>query len=131
MAWIGSRIRRALAAGSSLLLLRAEFAVAELSEAGTTAMRWVVTALIAFALLIVAVGAVSATIVLALWDRWGWYPMGVLAALYAGAALFLVSRLLREIRTRPPMLAQTFAELAKDREALFGGDPGAAPDAGP
>jgi len=44
---------------------------------------------------------------------------------YAGLACFIAMRLAREIRAAPPMLAQTFAELARDREALFGQDAGA------
>jgi uncharacterized membrane protein YqjE len=115
-----STLRRAVAAASSLLLARAEFAAAELSQAGVRALRWLLAVLLASALLMLALVALSATIVLALWERLGWYSLGLLTLIYAGVACLVVIRLLREIRASPPPLAQTFAELAKDREALFG-----------
>jgi uncharacterized membrane protein YqjE len=112
-----------VAAAGSLLLARAEFAAAELTQAGATALRWLLTVLLASALLIMALVALSAAIVLALWERLGWYSLGLLTLIYAGVACFLVIRLVREIRASPALLAQTFAELAKDREALFGRGP--------
>ena len=120
MASVVATFRTALASACSLLLVRAEFAAAELSEAGASALRWLLIGLLASALLMLALAAVTATIVLALWERLGWYPMGVLALIYAGAAWWVVVRLLRQIRASPPLLSRTFAELAKDREALFG-----------
>jgi uncharacterized membrane protein YqjE len=113
-------LRKAVAAASSLLLARAEFAAAELTQAAVTALRWLLTGLLALALLMLALVALSATLVLALWERLGWYSLGLLTLLYAGAAYLVAIRLLREIRASPLPLAQTFAELDKDREALFG-----------
>ena len=120
-------LRKAVAAASSLLLARAEFAAAELTQAAVTALRWLLTGLLALALLMLALVALSATLVLALWERLGWYSLGLLTLIYAGAACWLATRLMRQIRASPPPLAQTFAELAKDREALFGREPASGP----
>jgi uncharacterized membrane protein YqjE len=120
-------LRRAATAASSLLLARAEFAAVELTQAGADALRWLLAALAATALLTLTLVAVTATIVMALWERAGWYSMGILALIYVGATGFVVHRLRRTLHARRPVLEQTLAELAKDREALFG----RAPDAGP
>jgi uncharacterized membrane protein YqjE len=116
-------LRRIAAAASSLLLARAEFAAGELTLAGARAVRWLVSVVLASALMMLALIALSATVVLALWERLGWYSLGILTLVYAGVAYWIVIRLLREIRASPPPLVQTFAELAKDREALFGREP--------
>ena len=113
-------LRRAVAAACALLLARAEFAAAELAQAGANALGWFLTALLAGALMVLALVTLSATVVMALWDRFGWYSLGVLAVLYAGAACALLLRVLRQIRASPRLLSQTFDELAKDREVLFG-----------
>jgi uncharacterized membrane protein YqjE len=112
-------MRRAARAASALLLARAEFAAVELTQTGAEALRWLLWALAATALLVLALIAATAAIVLALWDRFGWYSLGVLALVYAGATFYLALRLWRVLRTRAPLLSQTLAELSKDREALF------------
>jgi uncharacterized membrane protein YqjE len=66
----------------------------------------------------------TATIVLALWERLGWYSLAFLALIFGGLTAFVIYRLLQELRSCPPVLEQTLAELAKDREALFGHRPG-------
>jgi uncharacterized membrane protein YqjE len=116
-------LRRAAAAAGSLLLARAEFAAVELTQAGTTAVRWMLTALVVATLVMGALIAIGAAVALALWERFGWYPVALLGLLYALSAWLLARRLLREMRTTPPVFAQTLAELARDREALFGRGP--------
>ena len=102
-----SPIRRAARAASSLLLARAEFAAVELAQSGTDALHWLLWAL-------------GATALLALWPQCGWYSLGLLTLVYALITGYVVHRLRRALRARPPLLAQTLAELATDREALFG-----------
>jgi uncharacterized membrane protein YqjE len=104
----------------SLVLTRAEFATVELSLARAQFVRWLLLALGASVFAVLGLIALSATIAVALWDRYGWVPVGVLAAVYCLAAALLVLRILDEVAKAPPLLGETFAELAKDRQAVFG-----------
>jgi uncharacterized membrane protein YqjE len=113
-------LRRAAKAGSSLLLSRAEFAAVELTQTGADALRWLIWALATTALLVLTLIVATVAIVLALWDRVGWWSLGILTLAYATATGYLMVRLRRELRNRRPLFAQTLAELSKDREALFG-----------
>jgi uncharacterized membrane protein YqjE len=101
-------------------MARAEFAAVEVTQTGADALRWLLWALTATALLVLTLIVATVTIVLALWDRLGWLSLGVLTLVYASATAYLMVRLRRELRNRRPLLAQTLAELSKDREALFG-----------
>jgi len=117
-----SILGRVQRAAGSLLLARAEFAVVELTASGAQAMQWLLSALVATALLTLTLVSVTAGIVLALWDRAGWYSVAILALVYAAVTAVAFQRLLRRLRNWPPVLAQTLSELSKDREALFGHD---------
>ena len=108
-------------AGQSLLALalaRAEFASIELSLAARAALGWVFAALAASVLAMLALIALSATLVAALWDHYSWYPLAALALLYCGATVLLLAWLARSIAGAPPLLKETFAELAKDAAAV-------------
>jgi len=113
-------LRRAARAASSLLLARAEFAAVELTQTGAEALRWLAWALAATALLVLTLIVATVTIVLAVWDRLGWWSLAFLTLAYAGLTGYLIVRLRQELRNRRPLLAQTLAEVSKDREALFG-----------
>ncbi|HEX4597547.1 MAG TPA: phage holin family protein [Burkholderiaceae bacterium] len=121
-------IRRAAAAASALLLARAEFAAVELTQTGVDALRWLLWALAATALMALTLIAATTTIVLALWDRLGWVSLGLLTLAYAIVTGYLLVRLRRQLHARRPLLAQTLAELSRDRDALFAHD-AAAPQA--
>jgi uncharacterized membrane protein YqjE len=124
-------LSRAAKAASSLLLVRAQFAAVELTQSAADALRWLLWALGATALMALTLIAVTATIVLALWDWLGWVSLGLLTLVYAIATGYLIFRLRRELRARAPLFAQTLAELAKDREALFGPNAAAGPEQKP
>jgi uncharacterized membrane protein YqjE len=113
-------IGRAARAASSLFLSRAEFASVELTQTGVDALRWLVWALVATALMVLTLIAATAAIVLALWDRLQWFSLGLLTLGYAIVTAYLIVRLRRALQARRPLLAQTLAELSKDRDALFG-----------
>lgn len=121
-------LRRAAKAASSLVLARAEFAALELTQTGADALRWLLWALAATAIGTLALLTLTATIVLVLWDRFGWYAVVFLSLLYAGTTGYLIHRLWRALQTRPPLLQQTLSELVKDREALFHAGHDASPD---
>ena len=122
-----SAMRRAARAASLLLLARAEFAAVELAQSGADALHWLLWALGATALLALTLIAGTAAVVLALWPQCGWYSLGLLTLVYAAVTVYVMYRLRRALHARPPLLAETLAELAKDREAVFG-HPG--PEAG-
>jgi uncharacterized membrane protein YqjE len=124
-------LRRAARAASSLLLARVEFAAVELTQTGADALRWLLWALAATSMLALTLIAATATIVLALWDWLGWFSLGLLTLAYAIVTAYLLVRLRRELRSRRPLLAQTLAELSKDREALFGRSADAGPEPRP
>lgn len=105
---------------AALALTRAEFASVELSLAREHFLRWLLLALAAAVLSLVALVAASAALVALLWERWGWLAPAALALLYGAGAAFLVRKVAREAQEAPPLLEQTFAELALDRAALFG-----------
>jgi uncharacterized membrane protein YqjE len=108
-------------AGQSLLALvlaRAEFASVELTLAAQSALRWLLVALATCVIAMLALIALSAAVVVALWDHFGWYPLGVLALLYCGSTALLAAWLLRSVAAARPLLSDTFAELAKDGAAI-------------
>ncbi|MFZ5540150.1 MAG: phage holin family protein [Pseudomonadota bacterium] len=113
-------VRRLSAASLALLLSRAEFASVELAQARAQLVRWLVLALAGALLALLAAVAVSAWLVLTLWERAGALTLVALAVSFAAAAWWVLARLQREVRQAPPLLAQTLQELAKDRDALAG-----------
>ena len=115
-------LRRAARAASSLLLARAEFAAVELTQTGVEALHWLLWALGATALLVLTLLVGTATIVLLLWDRLGPLSLVLLTLVYAIVTGLLFFRLHRALQARRPLLAQTLAELSKDRAALFDHD---------
>ncbi len=119
----GRPLQRAAESLLALVLARAEFASVELSLALQKALRWLLAALAACALGMLALIAISATLVVALWGRLGWYTVALLAILYSLGTAAIVWRLLRVAMDAPPLLAQTFEELAKDRAALAAREP--------
>ena len=92
-------MRKIYALTLTLLVTRGELASLELAEARDRYVRWVVFAVIAAVLLL---------------------ALGLLTALYAAAAYGMLRAVRREIAAAPPLLAQTRAELQKDRAALRG-----------
>lgn len=111
-------VRRAGASLFALALIRAEFASLELTLAVRNALRWLACVLVACVLGMLALIAASAAIVAALWDRLGWYTVGLLALVYGAATIAFGVRLAQALARARPLLSQTFAELAKDRAAL-------------
>jgi uncharacterized membrane protein YqjE len=63
---------------------------------------------------IVALAALSAAIVLAVWDRAPVIALLGVALAHSGAAAFVALRLARTLRAKPPFLAATLQELAND-----------------
>jgi uncharacterized membrane protein YqjE len=108
-------------AGQSLLALalaRAEFASVELTIAAQAALRWLLVALAACVIAMLGLIALSATLVIGLWDHLGWYALAALALFYCLTTAALVGWLLRSLARARPLLSDTLAEIAKDGAAI-------------
>lgn len=112
-------VRRLVAATVNLLVSRAEFASLELAQTRGQMLRWVVLALLAMVLLLLALIAGSALLTVALWPDYGWITLAVLFAIYALGAGWVFRTLTVEISKAPPVLAETLRELSRDRDTLL------------
>jgi uncharacterized membrane protein YqjE len=118
-------VRRLSAASVNLLLSRAEFASLELAQARAQIMRWFALALAAMMLVLLALVAASALFVVLAWPRLDWVALLLLGLVYTLGAVLVMRRLQREMAETPPLLAETLAEVRKDRDAFVGRDSGA------
>lgn len=118
-------IRRLSASALDLLLTRAQFASVELAQARAQVMRWISLALIGAILALLAVMCGSAALVILLWESYGALTLLVLAVAYAMAAYAAIRRLQHELSDAAPLLSDTLAELALDRDAILGRGAGA------
>jgi uncharacterized membrane protein YqjE len=114
-------VRRLSASSLNLLLTRAQGASVELALVRAQLLRWAGLALTVAGLWLLASMAASALLVIVLWNWAGPVTLVVLAVGYAVAAFAMGRRLRREIESAPPLLADTLAEIAKDRDAILGG----------
>ena len=111
----GSLIRHAM----GLLNARLSLAVIELAEAREAFLTVLVLGILALLMTSFALIALSALIVVLLWDALGWRVLlllGVLYALFAWLCWRTARRWIREGRLGLPL---TMAELRRDRDALF------------
>lgn len=117
-------LRALCAQGVSLLMTRGELAALELEDARDRAVRWLVVALIGAALLLAALMTVSLWVAALYWDGPRALALGLLALAYLVGGLVALAIVRREAARAPALLAQTRAELLKDREALARRRPG-------
>ena len=116
---IGS-VRAMIAHGVTLFATRSELAALELADARDRAMRWLGLGMIAAVLLLAALMTFSLWVAAIFWDGPRGWALGLLALAYAIAGFVAVSVVRHEVAAAPPLLAQTRAELEKDRDALRG-----------
>lgn len=110
-----------------MLQNRLELASLELGEAGA---RLVLTVIASFAALLPlggAVAALSAWLVVALWGTLGHAVLGWLALAYFAAGAGVLWWLRAHLRSSPPLLADTLAELRVDAAVLRGESTARAP----
>ena len=100
---------------------RLELASIELGEAGGRLVAAVIMSVGAVLLLGGAVGMLTAWVAAALWSTLGAAVLAWLALAYALAGAGLLWWLQRRLRSAPPLLADTLAELQRDASALHGG----------
>lgn len=116
---IGS-VRAMIAHGVTLFATRGELAALELADARDRAMRWLGLGMVAAVLLLAALMTLSLWVAAIFWDGPRGWALGLLALAYVIAGFVAVSVVRREVAAAPPLLAQTRAELEKDRDALRG-----------
>ena len=107
--------------GASLVAIvhtRLQLLVTELEEDRQHLFELIILALVT--LFCLGVGVILATVllVLAYWDSHPLLVLGILTCAYLGAGALALAWALRKIRRRPRLLAQSLAELAKDRQLL-------------
>ena len=113
-------MRAMLSNAISLLATRGELAALELEETRDRALRWAALGVVAAVLLLAALMTLSFWVAAVFWDGPRALALGVLTAAYALAAVVAARVVRREIAAAPPLLAQTRAELKKDRDVLRG-----------
>ena len=102
----------------AMLATRGEIAALELSDARDRLMRSLAFGAVAAVLLLAALMTLSLLVAAIFWDGPRVLALGALTALYAVAGVWLVAAVRRDFAAAPPLLAQTLAELQKDRDAL-------------
>ncbi len=100
---------------------RLELASIELGEASARLVATVIVSVGAVLLLGGAVGMLTAWVAAALWSTLGAAVLAWLALAYALAGGGLLWWLQHRLRSAPPLLADTLAELQRDASALRGG----------
>jgi len=113
-------LRRVLSSLVELLYTRAELFTTEVEEEFHRAaglLFWAMIAVVAggFALLLL-----SLTLVIAFWDTHRLLAACGVTVLFIGVLATALLTLRARLRSRPPLLAETLAELRRDREALGG-----------
>ncbi len=116
------RIRALIHHAAGLLQARLSLAMIELAEARDAFITVFVLAIAALVMASLTLIAVSALIIVLLWDSLGAWVIMILALVYAGFSWLLWRAAFQLIREGRLGLPQTLAELRKDRDALFPGD---------
>ena len=111
-------------AGSFIALVRTrvELAVLELREEGERRKDMVLLAAVAGAFLAMAAMVFAFFVVVVFWDTHRVAAAGAMTALYSAIGLGALWRLSRLRAEAPPPFEATLAELARDVEALRGGE---------
>lgn len=111
-------LRALLSQVLSLLATRGELAAVELAESRDRVLRWFLLYIVAAVLLLAALVTFSLWIAALFWDGPRGLALGLLTLAYAIVAIVAVNIVRREAASAPALLAQTRAELKKDRELL-------------
>lgn len=115
-------IRSLLHHAVGLLQARLSLALIELGEARDAFITVFVLAIAALVMASLALIALSALIIILLWESMGAWVIALLAAGYAALGWLLLRSAIQMIRDGRLGLPHTMAELRQDRDALFPGD---------
>ncbi|OYV29444.1 MAG: hypothetical protein B7Z79_10495 [Thiomonas sp. 20-64-9] len=111
---VGAAWQRLLSRGVALLQSRLELAAIELGEERQRLQTLLLFGLLAAFFGLLALGSLTALLVILFWDLGHWQVLTLVSLLYAGVAAYCVSRLREALRNTPPPFASTRAEFAKD-----------------
>jgi len=114
-------VKRMLATLLMMARTRLELATTEISEELNSLAMILLWALVAIFFAGLAMLALGALVVIALWDAYRLWAAGGVVIVFALIAAFSAWRMRAAIVSRPRLLAATIAELRRDGEAL-GGD---------
>jgi uncharacterized membrane protein YqjE len=103
---------------AAMLTTRAEIAALDLAEARDRLLRSLALGAMAAVLMLATLMTLSLWVAAIFWDGPRGLALGVLTIVYLAAGLWLVLAVRRDFASAPPLLAQTLAELQKDRDAL-------------
>lgn len=111
---LGAAWQRLLRHGSALLQSRIELFAIELGEERQRLQTLLLFGLVALLFGLLALGSLTALIVILFWEMGRWQVLTLLSLLYAGVAAYCVYRLREALRNAPPPFSATRAEFAKD-----------------
>jgi len=103
---------------AAMLATRGEIAALELADARDRLVRSLALGAIAAVLMLAALMTLSLWVAAIFWDGPRVLALGLLTLAYGVAGVWLVLAVRRDFASAPPLLAQTLAELQKDRDAL-------------
>jgi uncharacterized membrane protein YqjE len=103
---------------AAMLVTRGEIAALELADARDRLLRSLALGAIAAVLMLAALLTLSLWVAAIFWDGPRGLALGLLTLAYGGAGVWLLFAVRRDFASAPPLLAQTLAELQKDRDAL-------------
>ena len=111
---VGAAWQRLLSSGGTLLQSRLELVAIELGEERQRLQTLLLLGLVAVLFGLLALGSLTALLVILFWDLGHWQVLTVLTLLYVGVAAYCVYRLRAALRNAPGPFAATRAEFAKD-----------------
>jgi|YelNatPaOPRAMG01_1025707.scaffolds.fasta_scaffold01826_3 uncharacterized membrane protein YqjE len=106
--------QRLLSRAGTLLQSRLELAAIELGEERQRLQTQLLLGLVAVLFGMLALGSLTALLVILFWERGRWQILTVLTLLYTGAVAYCIYRLRTIQRNAPAPFAATRAEFAKD-----------------
>ena len=111
---LGAAWQRLIGSAASLLQSRIELASIELAEERQRLLSLLVLGAVAVLFGLLAVGSLTALLVILFWDRSHWLVLSALCVLYFCVAAYGLYRIRQTIEQAPVPFAATRAELAKD-----------------
>ncbi|MDD4887494.1 MAG: phage holin family protein [Thiomonas sp.] len=111
---VGAAWQRLLSRGGVLMQSRMELAAIELGEERQRLQTLLLFGLVAVFFGLLALGSLTALLVILFWNLGHWQVLTLLSLLYAGVAAYCAYRLREALRNAPPPFAATRAEFAKD-----------------
>ena len=115
-------VRQVAALLAAALVTRSELAALELTEARDRAGRWLALAVLGAVLLLAALLVAGLLVATLFWDSHRVLAIAAVALVYGAAGAGLIAVMVSQVRSAPPLLDATLAELRRDCAALAGGD---------